>query len=101
VRRLVETLIIEAFEAQKREAELKDSIGNYFMLSGLISAANGTPGIGLGRDARKTLIDIKDLGDRSAHNRRYNAVKADLEKVQSGIRVAFDELINIAALRHG
>lgn len=99
VRRLIETLIIEAFEAQQREGDLKDSTGNYFRLSGLISAAVGIPGIGLGRDARKALNDIKELGDRSAHNRRYNAVRADLEKVQSGVRVVVDELINIASLR--
>lgn len=100
IRRVVETLIIEAFEAKNREVELKDSSGNFFMLNGLINAANSTTnGIGLGRDAKKALADVKELGDRSAHNRRYNAVKADLEKVQSGVRCAVDELINIASLR--
>jgi hypothetical protein len=100
VRRLVETLIIEAYESLKRENEIRDSNGNYFMLNGLIGAANSPTGISLGRDAKKALVDVKELGDRSAHNRRYNAVKADLEKVQSGVRVAVDELINIASLRH-
>jgi hypothetical protein len=100
VRRLIETLIIEAYESQKRESEIKDSNGNYFMLNSLINAANGPAGIGLGRDAKRALGDVKELGDRSAHNRRYNAVKADLEKVQSGARVSVDELINIASLRH-
>jgi hypothetical protein len=100
VRRLIETLIIEAYESLKRENEIKDSQGNYFMLNGLINAANGSMGIALGRDAKKALLEVKELGDRSAHNRRYNAVKADLEKVQSGIRVTVDELINIAVLRH-
>jgi hypothetical protein len=34
-----------------------------------------------------------------AHNRRYTAVKADLEKVQSGVRVAVDEMIALSDLR--
>lgn len=100
VRRLVETLIIEAYESQKRDAEVKDGNGHYFMLNGLIGAANGNSGLGLGRETKKALLEIKELGDRSAHSRRYNAVKADLEKVQSGLRITVDELINIAALRN-
>jgi hypothetical protein len=99
IRRLIETLIIEAYETLKRENEIKDSDNNYFMLAGLVSAATGLKGINLGRDAKKALADVKELGDRSAHNRRFNATKPDLEKIQSGVRVAADELINIAALR--
>jgi hypothetical protein len=99
VRRLVETLIIEAYEAQKREAEIKDGNGNYFMLRDLVARAVGATPIGLGRDARDALGRIKEMGDRSAHNRRYNAVKTDLDKVQSGVRVIVDELMNIASLR--
>jgi hypothetical protein len=96
---LVRRLIIEAYEVQNREAELKDPNGDYFMLNGLIRAAGGTPGIGLGRDAKWALGEIKERGDRSAHNRRFNAVRADLEKIQSGVRVTVDELINIAKFR--
>ena len=47
----------------------------------------------------KALRAVKELGDRSAHNRRFVAVKADLEKIQSGVRVMADELISIARLR--
>jgi hypothetical protein len=65
----------------------------------LVNRATHTGGLSLGRDAKKALTDVKELGDRSAHNRRYNAVKADLEKVQSGVRVAVDEMLNLAALR--
>jgi hypothetical protein len=99
VRRLVETLVIEAFETLQREHEIRGNDGNYLMLSGLVSAATGSKGINLGRDAKKALADVKELGDRSAHNRRFNATKPDLEKIQSGVRVAADELINIAQLR--
>src|SRR5262249_3513806 len=76
LRRLMETLIIEAYEHRKRESEIKDGDGNYFMLKQLVERANGRPphaGLNLGRDAKKNLEDVKALGDKSAHNRRFNA----------------------------
>ena len=36
LRRLIETLVIEAYEYLKREAEIKDGSGNYFMLKHLV-----------------------------------------------------------------
>jgi hypothetical protein len=99
MRRLIETLLIEAYESQARDSEIKDSNGNYLMLRDLVTRAVGSTPIGLGRDARDAVGKVKEMGDRSAHNRRYNAVKADLDKVQSGVRVIVDELISIASLR--
>lgn len=99
MRRLVETLIIEAYEALKRELEIRDGNGNYLMLKDLVSRATGVSPIGVGRDAKDALSKIKEMGDRSAHNRRYNCVRSDLDKIQSGIRVIVDELINIGGLR--
>jgi hypothetical protein len=99
VRRLIETLIIECYEHLGRESEIKESDGNYMMLKGLVIHAVGAGGLTLGRDAKKALEMVKELGDRSAHNRRYNAVPADLQKVQSGVRVAVDEMIALAELR--
>jgi len=99
MRRLVETLIIEAYETLKRESEIKDQNGNYYMLKELVSRAIGPNPIGLGRDAKDALGKIKEMGDRSAHNRRFNAVRSDLDKVQSGVRVVVDELINLANMR--
>jgi hypothetical protein len=99
VRRLVETLIIECYEHLNRAAEIKGGDGNYQMLKDLVNKATGAGGLTLGRDAQRALKDVKELGDQSAHNRRYNAVRADLEKVQSKVRVAVDEMINLASLR--
>lgn len=99
VRRLIETLIIECYEHLKRQSEIKGSDGNYLMLRDLVNKATGAGGLTLGRDAQRALKDVKELGDRSAHNRRYNAVRADLEKVQSGVRVAVDEMFNLTSLR--
>jgi len=99
VRRIIETLIIESYEHLKRETEIKGANGNYLMLRDLVIRANNSTGLNLGRDAKKALTDVKELGDRSAHNRRYTAVKADLDKVQSGVRVAVDEMIALSDLR--
>jgi len=55
--------------------------------------------LNLGRDAKKTLEDVKTLGDRSAHNRRCVACAADLTNLQNGVRTAVQELIQIANLK--
>jgi hypothetical protein len=99
IRRVAETLIIECYEHLSREAEIKGSDGYYLMLKDLIGKVNGSPGLSLGRDAKKALTAIKELGDRSAHNRRFRATKPDLDKLQSGVRVAVDEMIALADLR--
>lgn len=99
-RRLIETLLIEAYEELKRADEIKNKDGDYNMLAALISAATGEKGLNLGRDAKKAVAAIKELGDRSAHSRRFVAIKQDLEKIQSGVRVAAGELITIANLKH-
>lgn len=104
LRRLLETLIIEAYEHLNRDSEIKDNggTGNYYMLKELVARANGTAshaGLNLGRDAKKTLDDVKTRGDKSAHNRRYNAVAADLTEIRDGVRTTVQELIQIASLK--
>lgn len=99
LRRLVETLIIEAYEHLGREDEIEDGGGNYYMLRELASRVVGSKPLGLGRNAKDALGKIKEMGDLSAHSRRYNALRSDLDKVQGGVRVVVDELINLANLR--
>ena len=102
LRRLIETLIIESYEHLAREAEIKDGDGNYFMLKNLVERANGKPphkGLNLGRDAKKNLEDVKALGDKSAHNRRFTAHAPDLVNIQGGVRTATQELIQISNLK--
>lgn len=98
LRRLIETLIIEAHEALKRESEIKDGNGNYLMLGKLVDHAVSPTGLTIGREAKAALGEIKRIGDRSAHNRRYNAKKSDLDQVRDPLRIAFEELANIARL---
>jgi hypothetical protein len=102
LRRLLETLIIEAYEHLKREGEIKDGGGQYLMLRDLVERAcgeKGHPGLNLGRDSKSTLKDARDIGNWSAHARRYTAVSTDLTKIQAGVRVAVQELIHLANLK--
>ena len=97
-RRLAETLIIEAYEAKGREAALKGPDGNFMMFAGMLEVVENDKTLGIGRIGLKGLKDFKRLGDLSAHNRRYNARRDDLDRVRDGLRVAAEELLNIAGL---
>ena len=102
LRRLLETLIIESYEHLKREGEVKDGSGQYLMLRDLVErgcAEKGHAGLNLGRDSKAALKDARDIGNWSAHARRYNAIWTDLTKIQAGVRITVQELIHIANLK--
>jgi Domain of unknown function (DUF4145) len=101
LRRLLETLIIESFEHLGREAEIKDGSGNYFMLGDLAERAcgdKGHKGVNLGRDSKKALKEARNVGNWSAHARRFLAHAGDLMGFQAGLRLLVQELIQIADL---
>lgn len=101
LRRLLETLIIEAYEHLNRETEIKGASGNYLMLSDLADRAcgeNGHKGLNLGRDSKKALKDARNVGNWSAHARRFLAHAGDLTKFQDGMRLLVQELVQIADL---
>ena len=96
IRKLVENLIIDVYEKHKKEAEIKNKDGDYLMLSGLVNAMIGQPHWSLQRETKKALPDIKQLGDRGAHNRRYEANRQDIDKILPGLRAALDDLLHLA-----
>ena len=98
IRRLVETLIIEAYEAKGEADEIKKD-GDYLMLNGLIENILKRSAWGLQRETKNTLPLLKSLGDRSAHSRRYLAKKQDIDKVTHGLRVVAEDLILLAGLK--
>ncbi len=102
LRRLLETLIIEAYEHLNRKSEIEVSSGNYHMLAGLVERASGKnahPGLNIGRNTKNALEAVKGLGDRSAHDRRFEACAADLTKIQMDVRSGAQDLIQIASLK--
>ena len=65
IRRFVETLIIEPYEAKKKAADIKDGNGDFLMLSKLIDRTLADASWNLSRESKRTLPLIKSLGDRS------------------------------------
>ena len=99
LRRLIETLIIEVFEHKKIEAKVKNSNGDFLMLNGLIVKLLNETSLHLSRNSKKGLSEVKNLGDQSAHSRRFLAKEADIDRLQPSVRTLVQELITLAGLQ--
>jgi hypothetical protein len=95
IRKLIENLIIDVYEKHGKQAEIQSS-GEYLMLSGLIAAILKQTHWTLGRETKRSLPLIKQLGDRGAHNRRYEATKQDVDQLLPGLRATVDDLLHLA-----
>lgn len=99
IRRLVETLIIECFEKHKIAAKIKGSNGDFLHLKDLIQAMLAESAWNLGRNTRQSLPKLKNIGDKSAHSRRFTARRWDIDKIRDDIRVITEELIYLSGLK--
>ena len=99
MRRLVETLIIECFEKHKISNKIKGSSGDFLYLGDLIDKLMSEPTWNLGRNTRQSLPKLKKIGDKSAHSRRFNARRWDVDKVVEDLRVVAEELVYLAGLK--
>jgi hypothetical protein len=94
IRKLLETLIIECFERYGIESNIKGHNGNYFFLSDLIGEFfNSACKWSVSRNTSQSLPKIKSLGDLSAHNRRFNAKKSDIDKIKDDLRIVIEDLV--------
>jgi hypothetical protein len=98
-RRLLETLIIEAYEKHKLCASIQDANGEFLHLGDLIGTVLNEKTWNLSRNTRRALPRLKDIGDRSAHSRRYNAHKNDIDKLTDDLRVTIQELVYLSGLK--
>jgi len=99
MRRLVETLIIECFEHHKIDSKIKNASGDFLYLGDMIDKTLQEAAWNLGRNTKQGLPRLKSVGDQSAHNRRYNAHREDIDKVSTDFRVACEELLYISELK--
>jgi hypothetical protein len=95
IRRLIETLIIEAFERHNIATKIKTTSGDFFFLSELIMHTLNETSWNLGRNAKQALPKLKNVGDKSAHDRRYNAHRSDIDNIKDALRAVVQELMHL------
>jgi hypothetical protein len=98
VRRLLETLIIETFEHHNIAHKIKKG-DDFLFLRDLIGITLAETTWNLSRNTRQALPKLKDIGDKSAHSRYYNAVRDDLSPLLVDIRMCVQELTHHAGLK--
>ena len=99
IRRLVETLIIEVFEKHGIASNIQNSSGDFFYLRDLIGLLSAEKSWNLSRNAKAALPRLKDIGDMSAHSRRFIAQRQDIDKLIIDLRVVVQELVTLAHLK--
>lgn len=100
IRRLLETLIIECFEAHKITHKIKDYKNDFLYLEGLIAKLKDENGKSwdLSRNCRNSIPSFKKIGDQSAHSRYFTAKKPDIDKIKDDLRIVIEELLIISKL---
>jgi len=99
IRRLIETLIIETYEKHCIAYKIKNLNGDFLFLSDQIDSMIRESTWNLGRNAKTALPKFKSIGDLSAHSRRYNAHKPDIDRIIGDLRVVVQELIYLSGLK--
>lgn len=99
IRRLLETLIIECFEHHRIAHKIQGTSGDFLYLGDLVQKTLAEPGWNLGRTSKSALRKLKDVGDRSAHSRRYVARRWDIDKIIDDLRIVGEEFIYLAQLK--
>jgi hypothetical protein len=100
MRRLIETLIIECFEKYGIAGKIKNpNTGDFLLLGDLVDRMIQETGWNLGRNTKQALPRLKNIGDQSAHGRRYNAHREDVDKLSHDFRLVCQELIYLSGLK--
>jgi hypothetical protein len=98
MRRIIEIVIIEAFEHKNIANKIKNADGDYVHLTELVALALSESTLTLSRNTKKYLPKLRDIGHLSAHGRYYHAQRNDIDKNQQGLRVVVEEFLHHAGL---
>jgi hypothetical protein len=100
IRKLIEILIIEVYESNKRLCDITDSkTGRLFTLDELISVIISDPSWRLGLSTKRGLEQAKALGDKAVHNRKGNTYLHDIEPFLQDFRLTIQELLYLSKLK--
>ncbi len=65
----------------------------------MIEKTVGSTAWNLSRNSKQALPKLKDVGDKSAHSRRFNAVRNDIDSIKVELRCVAEELLSLAGMR--
>lgn len=99
MRRLLEILLIHAYENLGVESGIKDSDGNYFLLEKIVKDATLNPTLNLSRNTRTCIDKFRTLGNFSAHKIYYTCKPSYIEDVILEYRATIEELLYKAGLK--
>ena len=100
IRRFIETLLIETYEKHGAAANIKGPSGDYMFLRDMIDVTISETTWSPSRNLKKALPKIKDVGDKSAHNRYFVAKRGDIQPLIVEIRTVVEELMLQSGLKH-
>lgn len=93
MRRLIEIILILAYEHLNIQAMIKDSQQNYYPLEKITNDAIKNKTLNLSRDSKNVLDEFRTIGNFSAHKIYYNCRKSELKKVCLSYRATIEELL--------
>lgn len=97
MRRLMESLLIEIYIHEKRTEEIRKD-GAFLQLERLIAHVRSDQALTLGRNAPKTMTEIKQLGDTAAHDRVYITQQGDIDDAKQKYRRLLQELLSLSGI---
>lgn len=98
MRRLLEILLIHAYQHMKREMDIKEADG-YKKLNTIINQVISDKPFSLSKNTLGVLHTFRELGNFSAHSIQYNARRTDINNVKMAYRVAVEELLYLSNLK--
>jgi hypothetical protein len=98
-RRMVESLLVEAFDAAGHIAAITDGNGNLRGLDDILGAAKSGQYVKLPRGTGQALDKIKNVGDTAAHDRYHVATKQDVDEYRVEFRKVISQLLGLAGIK--
>jgi hypothetical protein len=99
MRRLVEILLILAYQRLSIDGEITNASGDYVMLDSIITNARANKTLALSRNSKANVDEFRTLGNFSAHKIFYNARRGDVRKHIVEFRALVEELLYKSGIR--
>ena len=93
MRRLLEILLIQSYEALGIDGQIQDGNGNYKLLDAISKNALTNSTLKLSRNSKKSLDDFKKVGNFAAHKIMYSTRRGDIDGIAKDYRGTIEELL--------